>query len=666
MRSGEGDMEAKSSPGRWRRSLRRLARAITGISIRYKLLGMVLAVILALSIVVIWQVRARLAADLRQELETRGVAISRDLSDDAETLILTQNIFGLYQELRDSLENNPDVRYVFVLDRNSQILAHSFPRGVPPDLVAVNRWTAGEPWRSRVLNSDEGILTDIAMPILDGRVGVVRVGLSHERLEAAVAAATRELAVITIIALLAGAIITLLLTRVFTAPILSLVDATRSVSEGDLSVQSPVRMEDEIGELTAAFNAMTADLARFRDELLQQNRDLTTLNAVAAAISGSRSLEEVLETALRAACQALQAPAAWILLDGRDTATEPGLVASWGLSDAFMASESLSGLPDCHCHQVLCQQKDWRRPVLRLDCPRLQRASERGQAEAALACHLSVPLLSQDRPLGVLNLAAADASAFQPQEIELAGAIARQVGVAVDAEQQRQLVLDEMARREALRGQLLERVMAAQEEERRRIARELHDEAGQSLTLLLVGLRMLEEQAQPLQHNPTVLEQIRQLKRLADGVLEELHRLAMDLRPASLDHVGLGGALAQMVAQTGQTHGVAAQFEAVGLEGVILSSQAETHVYRIVQEALTNAIRHSQATHVDVLLERRADALVVVVEDDGHGFDPESVASNGHLGLAGMQERAEQIGGALTVESAPGAGATIVLELAIG
>lgn len=646
---------------RLRSTSQRLWRALTGISIRYKLLGMVLVVILSLGIAVTMQVRARLAADLQHELETRGIAIAHDLSADAEDLILTQNIFGLYQELRDSLENNPDVRYLFVLDRNGQVLAHSFPRSVPHDLISINHLEAGLPWQVQLLESDEGRLTDIAIPILDGRLGVVRLGLSHRRLQEAVMQASRELGVITAIALLIGTLVTLALTRFFTAPILTLVEATRAVGRGDLTVRPTARMEDEIGELTAAFNAMTADLTRFRDELLAQNRYLTTLNTVAQAISGSRSLHEVVSTALDVICRSLAVPAGWVLLNGVAEDGSAAITIHGALSPAFLEEESRQGLPDCHCYQVLRRQTDWRQPVLRTDCPRLRRAQARADAEAAFTCHLSVPLMAQDRPLGVLNLAAIDPARFDVSEMELVAAIARQMGVAIDAEQQRHRLLDEMARRETLRGQLLERVMEAQEEERRRISRELHDEAGQSLTSMLVGLRVLQEETAGLNEN--ALARIRELKHLTDGVLEELHRLAMDLRPASLDHVGLVAALEQMVAQTAQTHGLAAQFEALDIDTMTLPAHVEMSVYRIVQEALTNAVRHSRAEHVDVLLKGGGGSLVVVIEDDGCGFDPDTIASNSHLGLAGMQERAQQMGGKLTVESTPGAGATVVVEL---
>ncbi len=135
---------------RWRR----FWRWVTGISIRYKLLGMVLAVVLLLGLAVTVQVQAQLAENLRQGLEERGIALARDLAEDATDLILTQNIFGLYQELRATLETNPDVRYVFVLDAQGQVLAHSFPNRVPPDLLGVNHLHPDRPWQVQILNSD--------------------------------------------------------------------------------------------------------------------------------------------------------------------------------------------------------------------------------------------------------------------------------------------------------------------------------------------------------------------------------------------------------------------------------------------------------------------------------------------------------------------------------
>ncbi len=155
---------------------------------------------------------------------------------------------------------------------------------------------------------------------------------------------------------------------------------------------------------------------------------------------------------------------------------------------------------------------------------------------------------------------------------------------------------------------------------------------------------------------------------MTNGIIENLHRLAMDLRPASLDHLGLVPALVQYVKTIGDRYGLTARSKVVGLESERLHSDMETALYRIVQEALTNIVRHARATRVDVLLERRGDQVVVVVEDNGTGFDADTTRfmQKGHLGLAGMQERAEMLGGSLIVESTAGRGTTLVVEVPYG
>jgi signal transduction histidine kinase len=198
-----------------------------------------------------------------------------------------------------------------------------------------------------------------------------------------------------------------------------------------------------------------------------------------------------------------------------------------------------------------------------------------------------------------------------------------------------------------------------QENERLYISRELHDEAGQVLTSLLVDLRLLEKNAaQP----DAILKIVTEMERSLNGVIENLHRMAMALRPASLDHVGLVAALRQHVEAMGEKHGIHASFRT---GGVIerLPANVETVLYRTVQEALTNVIRHAQATRVDVVLMVRDNKLIVLVEDDGVGFDPDNVSSDDHLGLFGIRERTEMIGGTLVIESAPGKGTTIMLEV---
>lgn len=150
---------------------------------------------------------------------------------------------------------------------------------------------------------------------------------------------------------------------------------------------------------------------------------------------------------------------------------------------------------------------------------------------------------------------------------------------------------------------------------------------------------------------------------MAETVLENLHRLAVALRPASLDHLGLVPALRQHIETIGEQHELAVQFDAAGFEDKRLPAEAETALYRIVQEALTNVVRHSHATRVDILMKARKDSLVVIIEDNGVGFEVEEMMLNERLGLYGMRERAVMLGGTLVIESSPGAGTTVYVEV---
>jgi PAS domain S-box-containing protein len=207
---------------------------------------------------------------------------------------------------------------------------------------------------------------------------------------------------------------------------------------------------------------------------------------------------------------------------------------------------------------------------------------------------------------------------------------------------------------------LSQRLVQVQEDERRAIARELHDEAGQALTALKVGLELLERDAG---RPASVVARSRELNNTVDQVMENLHRLSMNLRPASLDRVGLVPALAQYIESFRQMNGLPVEFLPVGLDGAHLSPDVEITLYRVVQEALTNVVRHAQATRVSIVLQRKLGVVAGIIEDNGQGFDVDLALQGGRLGLFGMQERAEMLGGRLVVESTIGQGTTVFVEL---
>ncbi|MGQ9599827.1 MAG: ATP-binding protein [Anaerolineae bacterium] len=456
---------------------------ISAVSVRTKIMGIVLSLMLLLGTGVTIQVQVTMSRILNHELDQQAIFIARDLAARSTDLILTHNLYALHELVRDTAANNKDLRYAFVLDARGRVLVHSFDQGVPPGLLTVNPVQPSDRYHLQILDTEEGLIHDVAVPIFDGRAGTARVGLSERRLRAQMAATTCQLAFITLLVSLVGVLSGYLLTWVLTRPIKALVGATQAVARGDLSQRAPLWADDEIGTLAGSFNAMVEELERAREEV---------------------------------------------------------------------------------------------------------------------------------------------------------------------------------QRKEAMRGQLLQKIITVQEEERKRIARELHDQTGQALTSLLVGLRTLEDE-------PNHPARLQELKAIVTDTLDGVRNLALELRPSVLDDLGLVPALQRYVRTCATRHQLAVDFQTVALDGLRLPAPVETALYRIVQEALTNIIRHAHARQVSLLLEVREGAVVAIVEDDGCGFAVDSLwyelPGEHRLGLHGMRERAELLGGTLTIESVPGAGTTVVVEL---
>lgn len=221
------------------------------------------------------------------------------------------------------------------------------------------------------------------------------------------------------------------------------------------------------------------------------------------------------------------------------------------------------------------------------------------------------------------------------------------------------LMLDRLAEhRQAVSSQILR----AQEEERKRIARELHDETAQSLTSIVVSLEAVEQQFGGAEMDEQLVARLRHTKEIAQRTLDETRRLMFDLRPSVLDDLGLVPALRWFISQRVLPRGLKADFQATGLE-TRLPEELETALFRIMQEAITNSVKHARANTIRVQLTCEADRIVGVVADDGQGFQPVHVTSkpakDRGLGLFGMQERAVLVGGTVQIESTPGRGTTV-------
>ncbi|HUR45343.1 MAG TPA: ATP-binding protein [Candidatus Saccharimonadales bacterium] len=219
---------------------------------------------------------------------------------------------------------------------------------------------------------------------------------------------------------------------------------------------------------------------------------------------------------------------------------------------------------------------------------------------------------------------------------------------------------------EKSRQELVRLLVNAEEEERRRISRELHDHTGQYLTAMGLELNALR---QKFGAGPEADEKISRLQTLAKNVGVEVHRIAVALRPTSLDDFGLYRSLLNCLRDFGEATGVAVDHHISGVEGLVLTDQLQTTIYRFLQEALNNVMKHSSATRVSFVLDAKPDHILGIVEDNGKGFSMEKHFGYSHLqrrlGLRGMKERIMLLGGDFQMESMPGEGTTVFVRIPV-
>jgi len=397
--------------------------------------------------------------------------------------------------------------------------------------------------------------------------------------------------------------------------------------------------DEETVTLLASQAAVAIENARLYESATRWSTQLESLNEVAEALVSELELGPLLDLVANRLRALLAADAVTIALPHGDglrieAAAGPDAESVLGLSIP-VRSKSM---------RVLERHRSERVDSI-LDDPEIDQESAR---LLKMRAAVYVPLVLRGEAIGVIT--AQDKQGADPRftadDVRLAEVFAQRASVAVD--------LSHRVASDALR-----RVVAAQEQERRRLARELHDETGQALTSILLGLRTVEEAGGETEMRAAVAE----VRALVRSTLQDVRQLAVELRPKALDDFGLAAALERLSESFAEQTGIAVGFEST-LPADRLAPEIETALYRIVQECLTNIVKHARAGSVSIVLGRKPGAVTAVVEDDGVGFDPAKTREEG-LGLIGMRERVALVGGRLTIESRPGAGTTFVAEVPV-
>jgi signal transduction histidine kinase len=387
-------------------------------------------------------------------------------------------------------------------------------------------------------------------------------------------------------------------------------------------------------------------------------RELEVVQAIGSALLGELDPTRVLRTIVREALDLMGALGAYVSMPHDDGDRLVVRVAAGRGTGAFegMEMSRQNSLSD-YAMRVL-------EPVVVSDV----KTDQRGSSPIADRLHansmLVAPLVDRRKAVGALVILQQESDFFQDDDVFIVRRFADLASMAlrnarlISSERDRALMeaeLQESLLREQLRTDTLHAVIRAQEDERARIARDLHDSAGQAMASILLSLK-LAEQAKTIEDMRARLADVRELASLTAG---DVRRIAMELRPSVLDDLGLEAAIDRHCTELQERSGLLIH-TTIRLSRR-LDAEVETVVYRIVQEALTNAVKSADAKRIDIAVHDAGGVIRLTVRDDGHGFDPDQVSKG--LGLLGMRERAELLDGKLSISSAPGEGTTVELEV---
>lgn len=435
-----------------------------------------------------------------------------------------------------------------------------------------------------------------------------------------------------------------------------------------LDVANQAKLQAQAAALQAE-RQISQEMERLNEELRLTTRELSLLLDLSNVLATAMSLPDRLHRLLQKIVERLSFPeAGLILLTGREAGDSLEVMGVAGFLNPLAGAESRYELARelgerCVASRMtMCRHLDGQVIEFPLEQTLEQQECQQYQSPTVM---ISLPLTAQQQVIGSLVL-------VQPEsldrkllfdELKLMVAIAQQLGLSIENAR----LYQEAQKREKKLAELLHQVVGAQEAERKRIARELHDATGQSLTAIALGLRGVENIL--ADNAPVITRQISELRSYGTQALGELRQIIADLRPSQLDDLGLVAALQWYVQEFKKRYSIKVDFMIEG-EPVRLPSEYETVLFRITQEALTNIAKHAHASYVAVRLQTSPAQICVIIEDNGCGFNPEEVLNDERQqagwGLLGIQERTMLLGGKYEIDSAPGQGTYIRVSIPLG
>jgi PAS domain S-box-containing protein len=549
---------------------------------------------------------------LESELRKRGLALASDLAKFTARPLLSQDLATLRRFVNHSMTQDY-VRYVFVLDPHGKVVMHSDLGEVGKtykDSVNIAAVNSKEPGCTHISKQGE-VYSDMFTPIQvsDIRLGTIRLGYSHMAIEKEVANAKKQIFIIGLVTTIIGGVVAYLLASLISSPIKRITDATEKVANGDLNTRLTIKRNDEIGVLANSFNKMTEDLRRTTISKDYFDNIIGSMNDTLVVVDPDARIRSV----NKATCKLLGYKEDELI--GRDISLivpqEETVFGGTGFKRLFGEAT------------IINQEADY--------------------------------VTKTGKPIPML---------FSAAMLEnKAGRIEGTVGIARDITERRQA--EEALRQSERELRFLSyQLLTAQEKERRRLSRELHDELGQALMVLKLKVRSIQRALGTGQ--ASLNGKCDEVIGYINEVTENVRRLSRDLSPSILEDLGLSAAIRRLVETSGKHSNIKTSLAMTEMED-LFSREGQITVYRIVQECLTNIAKHAQATHVSIDIGKQDDRVLFSVEDNGKGFDVKEAfgqdpAKKG-LGLAAMYERARMLGGSLDIWSQEGTGTRITFTV---